>query len=270
MAVKQAAADEISSNASHWWSFHLFFQLNSKLYGKQHAENHLLLCRWKRESCTAAAGGFFFFCLRPRMMTRTKQVKIRPSESWINHWKVCRKNSNASHLFTSSLAEATFLLSCLWSLSLTLQSLQLTHELCPTLGICDLSFFFFFSAGRAFFFFFCHKGIDDGFWSISWIYRSKSRASLASLSWLATITAVSRGPSWFSLVLPRHFSLSLRDQSLLMCDDEVQQWPSTLDSPFKVLLHLPVRSVTHTQISPSQYILLPNLSLAPTHKTFPN
>lgn len=41
--------------------------------------------------------------------------------------------------------------------------------------------------------------------------------------------------------------------------------------PLKVLLlHLPVHRVRHTQISPFEYILLPNLSLAPTHKTFPN
>lgn len=103
-------------------------------------------------------------------------------------------------------------------------------------------FFFFFFAARAFL---CLEGIDDGFWSISWIYRSKSRASFASLSWLATITSVSQGPSWVSLVLPRHFSLFLRYQGLLICDDEVQQWPSTLDSPLKCFSYIFLFTVSH-------------------------
>lgn len=64
----------------------------------------------------------------------------------------------------------------------------------PTLAICDFLFFLFiFFAVRAFF---CNEGVGGGFRSVSWIYRSKSKATFASLSWLATITAVSRGPSW--------------------------------------------------------------------------
>lgn len=98
------------------------------------------------------------FGLRCRMMTRRKQLKMHPSDSKINHWKLCRKKKklcrksfNASHLFTSSLAETTFLLSWLQSLSLALQSLQLTPQLSPTLGICDFFFFYFL--------FFCCKGV---------------------------------------------------------------------------------------------------------------
>lgn len=47
-----------------------------------------VLRNWKRESCTAAPKIFGLWC---RMMTRRKQLKMHPSDSKINHWKLCRK-----------------------------------------------------------------------------------------------------------------------------------------------------------------------------------
>lgn len=90
----------------------------------------------------SAADGFFR--LRYRMMTRTEQVGIGIGS-------FAEKNPNALRFSTSSLTEATHFLSWGQSLSLALQSLQLTHELSPTISICDFSFFFFSSfAARAF------------------------------------------------------------------------------------------------------------------------
>lgn len=127
------------------------------------------------------------------------------------------------------------------------------------------------------FFFFCCQGVFLPWRHWRWLLVHKLDLEKQIQGFLRQLVLncnyfgrVSRSELGFSRASTSLFTFPQRSEPL-----HLRRWGAAmaLDTgfPLKVLLiRLPVRRVTHTQISPSQYILLPNLSLAPTHKTFPN
>lgn len=163
-------------------------------------------------------------------MTRWKQTWKRSEvipDSTIRSLAWKKKNpapSHASHLFISFPAVPSFLPFVIAPVFIALlQSLKLTLLLSPALSVCDF-------AVEAF----CCEGVCGGFWSISWIYSSKSKAFFTSLSLLATNVCVcGRVLHYLSKVF--HFSSEAEgcdNSSSAMIRPDWRRPPHTENLPF--------------------------------------